>query len=1101
MNDKGDYDFWDATPEGDVYRALNVVFEKGWAFDMEVLKKQGYPVYEWINKGICEIIDTVKPSDREMESEIEECDQNVGIKLEIDDKNPDKNLSPFSIKLRDAKWIRFVKQYDYVDPAGHSRIVRMDEAIADIDNKTCESCMGKSAQWFVDEGYAVWVDKAQEPLKENIKQDKKKIEIIPDKETAIKENKKLAKLREKKKWYCCRCGATIPSKINRKRDKYDNVKGKCPSCKRIAVFINYYPTPENIKKREEKEEKKKQARQLKKETEEAIEEEKKRIKETPKKITPSKITAKLEGKYVEVTGRIIAEKRKKAIPKKISWNCRACKDDECTVELPVYNNEDFIFRGKHSIKGILVKTSKDIDNFINVDCRRKKQKEAFVPPWFGTIIEYDDFNLLWLADRLEDQDDFKASENKMKVALLGTESPIGRIVQAKGVVVVDPYSADLVLLGGEINEVETTAENLVLDEKMKNEFTRHFKDKSTEILNQIAPDMIGHDMVRMSRLLLLHSPVWIRDLNDRIIRGTIREVLFGDTKTDKSGSIKDVIKKYRFGEWCDAETGSRAGILFHVDTEKGAITWGVLPLNDRGYVGIESINMLNAQQWAMFREVLEDQRIKVTMAVQGAANVRTRISATMNPPKVMGDYLCKCQAITDTFIFKNPPDITRWDIWLPFDTDDVNQDEIIDRGKRKRPIPDDVFSTHILWAWNFSPDDITYEDIAKKLIKNKTKEVIKEYSVNSIPIVHSATRDTITRISVAMAILNHSTEDCRTVVVREQDVESAVNFYINMLEGINLRTYKNMNESETYVGTDELSTVVNEFEPEHVKILNAVMIRPQSSANLSKKIGVSEKTIKRKYELLKNYDLIKTTRGHGITLSRKGIYFIKKIQRMKSGGKTEKTSTTVARDTDVPMSLAKNHLHLKEIVNNNIATKLSNYADNIDHVLYDHLLHNKKIYQTIGPLVKEIKDDSRLLPILESIYAIVANGTSEEIENVAGQIESICEEVKKDFKKKGRCFFARDKGTSESLTTEVELKAKKTDDDLLLSKITKLMQTKSRHDWKINDICDGLGIAGLPGRKNIRSILWDNTSDPKNSTPIRRVDEKGLFWRLMEDKK
>ncbi len=68
------------------------------------------------------------------------------------------------------------------------------------------------------------------------------------------------------KLYCFRCGAKVPEKIKRETDKYGNVKGRCPSCKRTAVFVDYYPTPENIKKSKEG----KHAQQLKKDREEAL---------------------------------------------------------------------------------------------------------------------------------------------------------------------------------------------------------------------------------------------------------------------------------------------------------------------------------------------------------------------------------------------------------------------------------------------------------------------------------------------------------------------------------------------------------------------------------------------------------------------------------------------------------------------------------------------------------------------------------------------------------------------------------------------------------------------------------------------------------------
>ena len=77
----------------------------------------------------------------------------------------------------------------------------------------------------------------------------------------------MAKLRENKKWYCWRCGAKVPEKIKREKDKKGNIKGRCPSCKRTAVFVDYRPLPENIKKREE----------LKEETGEAIAEEEERL--------------------------------------------------------------------------------------------------------------------------------------------------------------------------------------------------------------------------------------------------------------------------------------------------------------------------------------------------------------------------------------------------------------------------------------------------------------------------------------------------------------------------------------------------------------------------------------------------------------------------------------------------------------------------------------------------------------------------------------------------------------------------------------------------------------------------------------------------------
>jgi hypothetical protein len=548
-------------------------------------------------------------------------------------------------------------------------------------------------------------------------------------------------------------------------------------------------------------------------------------------ITPSKIKAIHEGKNVKLTGRIVAERRKKAIPKTIKWSCRSCPQ-ECIRILPVPSREPFIFKGKKTIDKVIGEIS------IKPVCEGKELKEDVKPSWFGTPNEYDDYTMLWLNDRLEDQDDLMASDQSIMVALVGHEIPKRRIVSVTGKVAVNPYTSDLVVIAYDIEEVGTSSENLILDDDTKKAFKKYFGDTS-KILHQIAPDMVGRDLVRHSRLLVLHSPPIIPDINNhKKIRGSLREVLFGDTKTNKSESIKEVLKKYHFGEWCSAETGSRAGLLYSVDNDKKTINWGIMPLSDLGYIGIESINALHSDQWCAFREVLEDQRIKVTMSVQGVANCRTRITATMNPPKNMNEYLCKCEAIRDTYIFKNPPDITRWDIFIPFSYDDVSQEDIINRATIDQPIPHDIFAKHVYWSWNLQPDDISYDDAAKNLIKKATKQIIEDFGTFGVPVVHSATRDTITRLAVATAALNHSTDDCSTLKVRERDVKEAVDFYNNILDNLELRFYRSLEFGSMSITDDDISKMIGDFNDTHVKILSLLMLKPHSSTSLAKALGV-----------------------------------------------------------------------------------------------------------------------------------------------------------------------------------------------------------------------------------------------------------------------
>ena len=789
----------------------------------------------------------------------------------------------------------------------------------------------------------------------------------------------------------------------------------------------------------------------------------------PIAVTPGAIDASMEGCNIIVKGRVVAEKRQKALPHKIKWECSRCKDKECEFTVDIRDKTQFLHRGKKTFNGVLASLSERMwITFPSVRCEGRDAGDDVDPKWFGTITSYEDYTILWLNDRLEDQRDLKSSEKKLRVALLGVKPTLGMLVEIEGIVDVDPFSSDLTVIGHEIKETGTTADNFVLDEQTKKDFNTYFKDKAIENIIQIAPDMIGYQIVKLSRLLVLHSLLWIKDLNGKKIRGVLRELLFGDTKTNKSKSIKDNIEKYHLGEWYSAETGSRAGLLYYADTEKRAISWGILPQNDRGYVGIDALNSLKKEEWSKFKEALEDLKVKVAMAVQGSANIRTRMSLTMNPPKTMSDFLCRCEAIKDTYIFKDKSNITRIDIFLPFSQGDVKDEDVIDRKNQECPIPKDIFAKHIYWAWGLTEENIKINDDAIEKIKEETKHIMKEYQTDVIPIVHLATRDVITRLSVAMAILNHSTEDCVIVNVRSKDVEMASTFYINMLEKLDLRLYKNLIKSETSVNEEETSSIFSEFEAEHYRILNLIMTGPKGSKELGKLIGVSEKTIKRKYDNLQKYDLIKATTGKGVTLTRRGIFFVKKCLKLENEEKTENMSIRRIRDTNVPLSLMKQRSLLSNTLN------IDNNND--DKNLYDLFQQN---YVFSEQLVKDSKKNT---------------------------IDMYIEEIKNAFNKINKKYIdlgsidlnsIRDTGTNVSPSTVVDEKITFFKNNGYSKKIEEIMQTKSRHEWAINDLSFALGFADVQSRKALHLYLDEITADPKNPTRIRRADKDGLFWRLV----
>jgi len=67
----------------------------------------------------------------------------------------------------------------------------------------------------------------------------------------------------------------------------------------------------------------------------------------------------------------------------------------------------------------------------------------------------------------------------------------------------------------------------------------------------------------------------------------------------------------------------------------------------------------------------------------------------------MKNYYYKVQALMDTNVFRNPVDITRWDIFVPFRDDDVGGDVIAEARPKERPIPYEIFRKHVFWVSRF----------------------------------------------------------------------------------------------------------------------------------------------------------------------------------------------------------------------------------------------------------------------------------------------------------------------------------------------------------------------------------------------------------------
>ena len=645
------------------------------------------------------------------------------------------------------------------------------------------------------------------------------------------------------------------------------------------------------------------------------------------KVSISDLDASLIEKNVVVEGRVSGEITQLALVDIVE--CQECYD-----RIPV-NPYDAIF-------GIRVRC----------DCGNKR---AFKK------IHYKDYSIIFLQTLLEQIPKFdKRFYTPKKIYVVGCKVPAVKKLRIEGKVIVVPKKNEICILAKKVEPIETEIENFVITEEDKENWIKYFKNGNSETLRwQIAPDMVGRSLVQESRLLVLHSPPIIKDINGKKIRGYLREVLFGDTKCYKSESMLDITcKHYHFGDYIVAESSSRTGITYTIDNDLKTITWGVLALNDLGYLALDGLHSIFSEEMKELREALESGRIIVRRSQSGDALARTRITAALNPGihknKPMNQYLFKCMALKDTYAFRNEPDVTRWDIFISFALSDVDKALIVERKPKERPIPDVPFIRHIYWGWSRKEDQIEYTKKTKELIIDYSKEIMEKYSVASLPVVHNGFRDVLTRISVAVATKNHSTDDTHEkIIVRDVDVKEAVNFYQKMLGHLQLEDYKLAEEGKLEITENEFKEIVQALDNLDYRILESIKFEPKTSSILSEELEISTRTIKGHYSKLAKFWLIQTKAGVGISLRPRGIKF---LHLLSSKGEVVKKSFT--NDKESEESLHRFTNKLKGHDKKSGSKKVSNTQDIGEIVKQDFTNEdeNKTIEETLRkqPGLKEV---------------------------------------------------------------------------------------------------------------------------------------------------
>ena len=493
-----------------------------------------------------------------------------------------------------------------------------------------------------------------------------------------------------------------------------------------------------------------------------------------------------------------------------------------------------------------------------------------------------DYWVLTVADVPEETRFAESFEDiRLKLHLIGTRPPLGGSARFRGTVESDPRTGELLIISEEFQELESRPAAPKLDDWMKRQLREIGRMPLDKLRGQIAPDMVGRPLVQEARLLVLMSPIRIRDVDNREIRGSLIEVLLGDTKTDKSESAGDTARAQGFGSFVQAENAARTGLTYSITELKTggwALTWGILPRSHGKYIVLDGLEKWGEGLMIQLRGVLGDQEVQVDRVVHGRRPAAVRMTVTINPEKAVREYPFRCQAIVGAKAFVKGPDISRIDLWHVFANEDVSEEEIAHRAPVSRPVDDKIFRTLVHWAWSRKPEDVKWAPEATELVKDKATEMMKAYSCSTLPVVHSGFRDVLCRVSAACAALHFSTTNGEDLVVTKTHVEEAVAFLRRMYDAIQLHEYKEHAEKDvTLTGGEFLSTVIEIGEP-GLHIIQHLTKGPQTSEELAEALGgqrtgYTAKVVRDRYDELRRHGLIETRSGLGAYLTAKGTGF------------------------------------------------------------------------------------------------------------------------------------------------------------------------------------------------------------------------------------
>lgn len=287
------------------------------------------------------------------------------------------------------------------------------------------------------------------------------------------------------------------------------------------------------------------------------------------------------------------------------------------------------------------------------------------------------------------------------------------------------------------------------------------------------PDLFG-------ALILTYCSVTEIPWQAGIIKGWLDTMVIGDTRTGKSQMAQRLVKTLGMGGYINGENARRTGVIGGVQRfgDSWVITWGAIPMNDRGLLIIDEASGLEVDDIKDLSSTRSSGAVTLNKIVKGEARARTRLIWLSNPRsgRNLADFYWKGYGAFQEFI-PVAEDQARYDLVLTAAREDIDVLDGIDSEVQPKVEPwIDLFNA----AWGLPAEDIIFPQGFKAKVREVSHRINDEYGGGPL-IVGVAVHEKLLRICCAVAVLCGEIREGK-LYVAEKHLEWAYEFLKMTLE-------------------------------------------------------------------------------------------------------------------------------------------------------------------------------------------------------------------------------------------------------------------------------------------------------------------------------